>query len=82
METALAYALARGSWRQGFATAAGRAALDWAFAALGVARVASFIAPGNLASQAVAQRLGAACEGEAVLLGAMPAQWWVHRPGG
>jgi RimJ/RimL family protein N-acetyltransferase len=82
VETALAYALSREAWGRGLATEAGRAALDWAFAALGVARVASFIAPGNLASQAVARRLGAACEGEAVLLGAMPVQWWVHRPGG
>jgi RimJ/RimL family protein N-acetyltransferase len=81
-EIELAYALAREPWGRGFATKAGRAALDWAFGALGVARIASFIAPGNVAPQAASRRLGAACEGEAVLLGAMPVQWWVHRPGG
>jgi RimJ/RimL family protein N-acetyltransferase len=78
-EIELAYSLARPAWGRGFATEAGRAALDWAFGALGVARVASFIAAGNLASQAVARRLGAAPEGEAVLLGSVPVQWWVHR---
>lgn len=81
-EIELTYALAREAWGRGFATEAGRAALGWAFGALGVGRVASFIAAGNVASQAVARRLGAACEGEAELLGAMPVQWWVHRPGG
>jgi RimJ/RimL family protein N-acetyltransferase len=81
-EIELAYSLARGAWGKGYATEAGRAALDWAFAALGVARIASFIAAENLASQAVSRRLGAAREGEAVLLGSIPVQWWVHRPGG
>lgn len=81
-EIELAYSLARGAWGRGFATEAGRAALDWAFGALSVPRVASFIAAGNAASQAVSRRLGAASEGEAVLLGSMPVQWWVHRPGG
>jgi RimJ/RimL family protein N-acetyltransferase len=80
-EIELAYSLVRGAWGRGLATEAGRAALGWAFGALGVPRVASFIAPANLASQAVSRRLGAACEGEAVLLGSMPVQWWVHRPG-
>ena len=80
-EIELAYALARPAWGRGFATEAGRAALRWAFGTQGVVRVASFIAPGNAASQAVARRLGAACEGEAELLGTMPVEWWVHRPG-
>lgn len=80
-EIELAYALARPAWGRGFATEAGRAALRWAFGTLGLARVASFIAPGNAASQAVARRLGAACEGETVLLGTMAVEWWVHRPG-
>jgi len=78
----VSYWIGRPYWGRGFATEAGRAALDWAFGALGVARVASFIAAGNLASQAVSRRIGAACEGEATLLGSVPVQWWVHRPGG
>jgi RimJ/RimL family protein N-acetyltransferase len=62
-EIELAYSLAREPWGRGFATEAGRAALDWAFGALGVPRVASFIAAGNVASQAVSQRPGGGVRG-------------------
>jgi RimJ/RimL family protein N-acetyltransferase len=45
-------------WGKGYATEAGRAAVDYAFAVLGCDEVFSVILPTNVASQAVATRLG------------------------
>lgn len=50
--------LARAAWGRGYATEAGRASLDHAFAALALPEVVSFTTVGNLRSQAVMQRLG------------------------
>src|SRR5262249_18435174 len=50
--------LHRGSWGKGLATEGAKAALDVAFANLGVNRVISMIHPENTASIAVAERLG------------------------
>lgn len=50
--------LAREAWGRGLATEAGRASLDHAFGALGLASVISIIADGNQRSVAVARRLG------------------------
>jgi [ribosomal protein S5]-alanine N-acetyltransferase len=52
------WALAPGFWGQGFATEAARAAVQWAFECAGLDRVISLIHPDNLASEAVARRLG------------------------
>lgn len=46
------------AWRQGYATEAAQACMDFAFDRLGWDEVIHMIAPDNLASQAVARRLG------------------------
>ena len=45
-------------WGKGYASEAGRAALDWGFETLGAARVLSMIQPANDASINVARKLG------------------------
>ena len=45
-------------WGHGYATEAGRAAVDWCFANHDVDELVSVILPENTASQAVARRLG------------------------
>jgi RimJ/RimL family protein N-acetyltransferase len=55
----LGWALAYEHWGNGYATEAARAVRDWARAERGVTRLISVIAPANVASQRVAQRLGA-----------------------
>jgi len=53
----LGWALARAAWGQGYATESARAALEWVRPR--VDSLVSVIAPDNVASQRVAQRLGA-----------------------
>lgn len=52
------WGLAREAWGKGYATEGATAAIDWAFDTLGWSEVIHCIAPDNVASQAVAQRLG------------------------
>jgi RimJ/RimL family protein N-acetyltransferase len=59
-EAEVAYLVHRPYWQRGFAIEAALAVRDHAFGALGKARVISLIRPANLASQAVARRLGMA----------------------
>ncbi len=61
--------LRRVFWGRGFATEAGRAALDYAFTELNQEHVISLIQPGNAASVRVAERLGERPEGTMVLMG-------------
>jgi RimJ/RimL family protein N-acetyltransferase len=68
----LGWVVARDRWNRGLATEAGRAALAWAFDALGANRVISLIAPANVASIRVAEKLGQRCD-ERILLGGRPA---------
>jgi RimJ/RimL family protein N-acetyltransferase len=56
--TEVGWGLARSSWGKGFATEGASAAIDWAFDALGWSDVIHSIAPDNVASAAVAERLG------------------------
>jgi RimJ/RimL family protein N-acetyltransferase len=56
--TEVGWAFHRASWGKGYATEAATAAIDWAFANLGWSEVIHSIAPENLASQALARRLG------------------------
>jgi RimJ/RimL family protein N-acetyltransferase len=58
----LAYTLGRSAWGHGYATEGGRAALEHARATLGRKRIVSVIRPDNVASIAVATRLGAVRE--------------------
>ena len=59
----LNWGLVRRSWGNGFATEAGRAALDYAFTVLGRDEVISLILPENHASRRVAERLGLTPQG-------------------
>lgn len=50
--------LARAQWRQGYATEAARAALDYGFEQLALDEIVAFTAPGNVASRRTMERLG------------------------
>jgi RimJ/RimL family protein N-acetyltransferase len=63
----LGWALAHAQWGNGFATEAAFAARDWFRAQRGDVRLVSVIAPANVASRRVAERLGAR-SGETVQL--------------
>ena len=63
----LGWTLAYDAWGNGYATEAARAVRDWVRAERGVSRLISVIAPANVASQRVAERLGAT-PGETVQL--------------
>lgn len=54
----IGWAIVRDSWGRGYATEGAAAAIDWAFDHLGWDRIIHSISPDNLASQAVARRLG------------------------
>ena len=56
--TEIGWAIARQFWGRGYAGEAAAAATDWAFDTLGWSNVIHSIAPANLASQRVAQKLG------------------------
>jgi RimJ/RimL family protein N-acetyltransferase len=56
--TEVGWGIIRSRWKQGYATEAATASIDWAFAELGWAEVIHAIAPDNVASQAVARKLG------------------------
>lgn len=59
----IGYSLHPDAWGKGYATEAGVAAIDWAFANLGWEEVIHCIDPANLASQNVARRLGSTLRG-------------------
>jgi RimJ/RimL family protein N-acetyltransferase len=50
--------LARGAWGRGYATEAARASMEWAWSELGASQLISIIAPDNVASVRVGERLG------------------------
>ena len=50
--------LARGAWGNGYATEAGRAALDFGFERAGLEEIVSFTTVANRRSRAVMERLG------------------------
>jgi RimJ/RimL family protein N-acetyltransferase len=77
-EPELAYSLDQPFWGHGIATEAAAAARTWAFARLGLARLASFIMPDNVRSARVATKLGAVREGATTIRG-LAVDWWVHR---
>jgi RimJ/RimL family protein N-acetyltransferase len=63
--------------RKGYATEAARAALDWAWGWTDADRIVSFIDRDNTASQSVARRLGATCDGETARHDPL-CEVWVH----
>jgi len=52
------WGIIRECWRRGYAVEGATAAIDWAFEHFGWSEVIHSIAPGNVASQAVARKLG------------------------
>ncbi|HLX31588.1 MAG TPA: GNAT family N-acetyltransferase [Gaiellaceae bacterium] len=74
----LGWALASEHWGSGYATEAARAVREWAYSDLGVERLVSVIAPANVRSAKVAERLGAT-PGETVeLFDNGPHVVWTH----
>lgn len=61
--TEVGWSFKRSSWGKGYAHEASVAAIDWAFDHLGWTEVIHSIHPHNLASQALAQRLGSVNRG-------------------
>lgn len=61
--TEVGWGLDRSAQGKGYATEAGLAAVDWAFNSLGWTTVIHSIHPDNIASQALARRLGASNSG-------------------
>jgi RimJ/RimL family protein N-acetyltransferase len=74
----LGWALARAHWGQGYATEAAFAAREWARRERHVIRLISLIAPANVASQRVAQRLGARPGRTVTMADAVTAVVWEH----
>ena len=61
--------LSRSAWGKGYATEAGAAAIEWAWANLDATRLISLIQPENARSVAVAERLGMQRQEERMLRG-------------
>lgn len=59
----IGWGISRDRWGRGYAVESATAAIDWAFAELGWREVIHSIGPQNVASQAVARRLGARMRG-------------------
>jgi RimJ/RimL family protein N-acetyltransferase len=76
------WAVDRRRQREGIATEAGRASIDWCFDNLGVERVGSLIHPDNIASAGVAAKLGARLERRIDDIFGGPADLWIHRKAG
>ena len=65
----LGWTLGRNSWGKGYATEGARRALEYAFTEMGRDHVISLIAPENVNSIKVAERLGEKVEGETEFIG-------------
>lgn len=63
----IGWSLKRAAWRQGYATEAARAAVEWAFHALAWTEVVHYITRKNAASIAVAEKIGSRLIGETTL---------------
>jgi RimJ/RimL family protein N-acetyltransferase len=78
-EIELGWQLNEGHEGRGYATEAARALLDWAFATLPLQSLVSYTDPDNLASQAVARRLGAVIDSGADRQDPTDIVWRHHR---
>jgi RimJ/RimL family protein N-acetyltransferase len=74
----LGWALARRYWGYGYATEGARAVRDWARGELGIGRLVSVIAPRNVRSRRVAEKLGCVAGNAVELADAGPAVVWDH----
>jgi len=87
--TEIGWAISRDCWGRGYAGESAAAAADWAFETLGWSRMIHSIAPPNVASQRVAQKLGsthlgagklpAPYEGDAVEIWGQTREDWLNR---
>lgn len=87
--TEVGWGLVRDVWGKGYATEGATAAIDWAFDTLGWTEVVHTIAPENVNSQRVAQRLGSTVlrdgwlpaphDKPTVVWGQSRAQWMARR---
>ena len=68
----------RAHWGNGYATEAARAVRSWARTERDIDRLVSLIAPDNVASQHVAQRVGASPAETVELFDSGAAVVWVH----
>ncbi|TIX89816.1 GNAT family N-acetyltransferase [Rhizobium sp. P44RR-XXIV] len=78
-EIEIGWRLNRFSWGKGYATEAARPVLAHAFATLGLDRVIADIAPGNIASMRVAEKLGLSATHETDYLGQPFASYQITR---
>jgi RimJ/RimL family protein N-acetyltransferase len=76
----LGWKLARHAWGHGYATEAGRAAMEWAWSVLGTPRLISLIHPDNTRSVRVAERLGLRFLRDDTLAGGPVAVFGIERP--
>ncbi len=79
--TEIGWSLHPAAWGRGYATEAATAAIDYAFDVLGWERVIHCIAPDNLPSQRVAERLGSQPVGPTTLpppFEASPVEMWAQ----
>ena len=74
----LGWALARAHWGQGYATEAATAVREWAYDERGIGRLISLIAPANVRSQRLAERLGCTLGETVELWDTGPADVWEH----
>ena len=74
----LGWALVREHWGQGYATEAAEAARQWAYSEHGVDRLVSVIAPANVRSAQLAERLGCTPGETVTLFDTGPAVVWEH----
>jgi RimJ/RimL family protein N-acetyltransferase len=80
-ETEVGYLVNKAFWRQGLATEAARACLDYAFNHLGRARIISLIRPENLPSRRVAEKNGLQIEKETIWAGLLHYVYVSNRAG-
>lgn len=78
----LAYGLDQPYWGQGFATEAASAIHRWAFTALRLPSLVSYVLPGNAASVRVLAKLGARPAGRVRIMGDIEADRFDHVPPG
>jgi RimJ/RimL family protein N-acetyltransferase len=76
-EVELTYTFARRAWGKGYATEAGRVALDYAFTATGLERVIAVANPENAASIRVLEKLGMRADGVGHYYGAELARYTI-----
>jgi RimJ/RimL family protein N-acetyltransferase len=77
--TEVGWMLGREWWGRGYATEAGRAAMDWGFEHLPVDELVSLIQPDNTASIAVAEKLGETFAGMVPYRGGETGKWAITR---